>query len=256
MRKIKISFISNIAFVALFSAAAAYSVAIFYSRKIAPSTIIAISFSVAATCLYILIYRKKDFNVALKRQNENLLDKCRYALALSPENLYASDAERILKNNAINYEIYENEIFIEGKKIIFAFDYPNTNLGEFLKNLRSNNSPLIIAGIDFDDEVKVFAEPFKEKITLVDLYGLYPYIKNDEILLSRYEPPAKHKRKIKNFFKFTSNTKTNKKFAFYGLLLLITSKFVFYPAVYILFGCLFIAYALTTVFINLYGKSK
>ncbi len=243
-----VSYISNLLFTVLFSFTAGYAVSIYYIRKPLPAAIISLSFALAVVCLYIIVTKKKNAADSIKRIDNELFEKCRYALMLTPERFYDEYAAEILKNNHIDYIKNGNEIFVNGRKLEFSFNYPFSGADDILKILRAANEPIAVIGIAFDENAHSLADGYPEKIKTFDLADIFKYIKNDENLLSHGVIPKKKKLKFVDFFKNSFNPKSAKKFGLYGLIMLLMSRFVFYPTIYIISGCLFITYALITIF--------
>ena len=250
MFKFKISEISD----GLFVLGASFWVAFICSYYFFKNNITAIVFSIPASlivfCIYTLRRRKKKGKMQIKREDEERFLKCLNALCFmakdESENLVFTTLERLGKTpTKVDFGIACGDDFF-----IVKFSYAQIGVDEVVKAYKRTpkSKNLIFIGTAFSTESIDFADGFEKRIRLIGLTEFFPLMKKADTLPDGGFIPKKKKVGFLTLLKATFKKGKAKTYALYGGFLLIMSKFVFYPLWYIIWGSVFLIYAITIKF--------
>ncbi len=248
MSKTFISYVFDGVSTAFMGFLTAYAVSFFYLKARLAAAVIGVSISVATVCVYIIIARKKRSKILIKKSDENGLVSCRRTLCLKETSAALSLIVSALKKTE-NQIVEKNEkSYLNGKLVCCRFSVEPLSADEILQVYKSERCQLIFFGNEFTESAKHITDYIGKDITLVDMPSVYKLLKNAELLPETETKTVNRKEKIKSLFVATFQRKKAGSFALYGSVLLIMSRFVFYPLWYIISGTIFLLYAITVKF--------
>lgn len=233
MKKTLFAYISDGAFVAIFTFFSSYAVVNYYLKNIALSATVAASFTIIVVCVFCILTRKRRKKTLSANKNAELKEKLRYSLAFCPTEKYASFSEKL-------------KPFIKTESAVYRFKISPLSAEEAITACRGKNFPVQIFACSFGEEAITLAENSDGNLILTDINEFYTVFSPEDEIFSYGFVPKKKRLRASELFKATLKPRIAVRLAFYGLLLIIFSRFVFYPLLYITVGCLFILYALAT----------
>lgn len=245
--KFKISYVSDLIFVVAVSYISAYAAAIFYLRKVSVAIVSSAIIAAASVCAYLFILSVKNSKKNAAKINAEIADKLRTAIVALPKEKREYFAVKTLEKMQKQHSTENDEIFIDGYKLIFAIKYPETDEGDILNALSLNYGlKIIIFALNYTENARAFAKSARG-VKLVDLSDVYRILSADEELLDYGFTVKREKQNIiKSLFVF--DRIKARKTAFYGLVLLFISRFTIYPLWYVISGAVFLIYSIIQVF--------
>ena len=197
-----------------------------------------------------LLCKRKRGKLKIKREDEESFLKCTNALCfLSNEEckkIVFTALERLNKNPA-----YVNDGIICENNFYFAnFSYDNVTVGGLTNayKLTPKGKNLMYLAIDFTPDAKEFANGFSGRIKAIPLSEFFTVLKQTQTIPEGGILPATNKVSFLKLLKASFSKEKAKKFALYGIFLLVMSRFVFFPIWYIISGSIFLIYAITIKF--------
>lgn len=243
MKKNIFAVISDGAFVVIFSYLSVYAVTAYYLAKI-PSAVIASAASVIALSVFSILTGKKRRSAAVTAENKNFAELVKYSLAFMPKSEYDTVAKRL-------------KPLADGTNAVCDFGLKPLDDDSVAAAIAvCGGLPATVFAVSFDDSAKKLADCSDGKIRLMPLGEFISVFGKDDPILSYGFIPGKPKIKPSEIFRATLKPKVAIRFAFYGLLLLILSRFVFYHLLYIIVGCIFVLYALAAFTFGKVSRAK
>ncbi|MBR2385137.1 MAG: hypothetical protein IKA99_05990 [Clostridia bacterium] len=197
-----------------------------------------------------LIYKKKKGKLDVKREDEENFLKCVNALcfANSEDNTHRIflTLERLGKKPFLT----EDGILCGTDFFFVNFSYDKITIGNIVEAYKKTpqGKRLVYLSVDFSDEAKSFADGFNSRIALIPLSDFFALLQKTSTLPEGGMLPKTKKLGFINLIKATFSKTKAKSLAFYGSILLIMSRFVFFPIWYIITGSIFLIYAITVKF--------
>lgn len=233
MKKTLFAYISDGAFVAIFTFFSSYAVVNYYLKNIALSATVAASFTIIVVCVFCILTRKRRKKTLSAKKNAELKEKLRYSLAFCPTDEYPRISEKL-------------KPFTKVESVVCDFRISPLTADEVIAACRGKSLPVQVFACVFSEDAVTLAENSDGNLILTDIDEFYTVFSLCDEIFSYGFVPKKKKLRAAELFKATLKPRIAVRLAFYGLLLIIFSRFVFYPLLYITVGCLFILYALAT----------
>ncbi len=256
MTKTKLSDIIDCILITLFVFILLFSWIKFYTKNIILSILIGIFATFLLIFIYFFVKSKKIKKTELSKKQKQLAQNCALQLSFSTQKSTINYFEKLLNNN---YNITKHTNFLilknNNQKILFAPLFntekiKNTNLAQLYAIAKEKNcSILIISGIQADEEVKNLSLKIKNiKIEIWDCFTTYnKLIKDKNLLPDETVDTSISKLNIKQILKYAFDRKRMKNYLLFGLILIISSFFVYYKIYYLIFGTIMIIIALLTI---------
>ncbi|MBQ9734995.1 MAG: hypothetical protein IJV95_03950 [Clostridia bacterium] len=148
-------------------------------------------------------------------------------------------------------------IFIDGKNsalfIRFGFnDVDKTDVVKIFNSIKSTEKAYILSK-DFSQEILDFISRFDGRIIAVDGEKVYDFLKSQDCLPKDKLPFSTNKITKERLRLAFLDAKKAKRYFTFGLLFLLTSSFVPIKLYYVVFGCIFLIFALI---LKLFGVKK
>lgn len=249
----KLSQITDGAFVALITFAVCYSHAAYYSKMSALSAVVGLAAAAIAACVFLLVSEKKNSSALIKKKDEKDFADCKAALQIKGFTETAAIVRKLLTRED-KKPVYENGGFstCDGKFVYAKFRFEKVSADDVARAYRAAPTGYTTEfwGITFTDEAVKLAETSGEKIKLIYLADIFPLLKKHDIVPSGGISRTKEKNKFFTLLKKTFDRKKAKTFALYGFTLLALSYFAFFPVWYIVCGSVFLLYALAATFFS------
>ncbi len=148
-------------------------------------------------------------------------------------------------------------IFIDGKNsalfIRFGFNaVDKTDVVKIFNSIKSTEKAYILAP-NFSQDILNFIARFGSRIIAVDGEKVYDFLNKTNCLPKEKLPPTSNKLTKENFRIAFLDAKKAKRYFTFGLLFLLMSYFVPIKIYYVIFGCIFLIFALV---LKLFGVKK
>ena len=223
------------------------------------NTILSVFLSIFLTFLIVFFLfffkskRNKKKNLSSKKQKE--ATNCIVQLKFSTEADVKKYFKNILKND-YSVKTIKSGLLLEkdNKKILFsiAFNQEIFNIDNLAKtfaqakNLDVNE--LIIVANNFDEKCKNLANAIKEiKISTFDAFDTYEkFIEPSGILPNKVIDTSKAKLSFRQVLNYAFSKERTKHYLLFGLILIISSFFVYFKVYYLVFGSILLVFALLT----------
>lgn len=231
MKKNSFVFISDALLVTGLAFLAAMAVSRYYLKKFTPSLIVAICAGAIAFAIFSVVNGRKNALAREKGKRAEFAEKLRYALAFTPESEYPSLTERL-------------KPLSDGKTPVCEFGLRPLSADDVVGLCKKADSDSVaVFAAEFQEDARSLAENSGGRIKLVPLPEFVSLFDETDEILSRGFVPEKRKIGLKRLFYASLKPKAARKFALYGLLLILSGRFSFYPLPYILSGCAFALYS-------------
>ena len=225
MKKYLLPCVTDGAFLGAIVFFASSTVAVYYFGKTFPSYLIAFFCAAIVLSLYTLRVKRKVSFLDLKAADE--------------KNMRGATQAMLLANDKTLLTVFTDYFTKIGKRpmvqngcLVFEC-YKKTPQG---KNL-------LLIGNEFSEKALSFASGFGGRIRAIPLSTVLPAVREYGCLPETDFPRLPEKKPFRAFFRNSFERKKGKKYALYGVLLLLLSNFVFYPVWYIASGCALVVYA-------------
>ena len=250
MFKFKISEFSDAIFVFISSFLLSFIFCYYFFKDNAVPIIISVPVGIIFICLFLLYAKKKKGKMQVKREDEERFIKCLNALCLKSK----SECDDLIFN--VLQKLEKSPIKVEngvvfGDEFYYAdFCYDSVTPSKIIKAYKQTpkSKNLVFLSITFSNESVTFIRDFGKRIRLIPLTEFFPVLKQTESIPDGGFIPKKQKLGIKQLIIATFDRKRAKTFTIYGIVLIIMSKFVFFPLWYIISGSIFLIYALAVKF--------
>ena len=224
---------SDGAFVAIFSFFAFYAVINYYLKNLALAATTAVCLSVITLCVFCIVTEKRRKKTLSAQKNADFKKALEYALAFCPTEKYQSVSEKL-------------KPFQKCENAVCAFGISPLTAAEAVAACRGKPLPTQIFACRLGEDAITLAENSDGNIILTDIDEFYSAFNYGDEIFSYGFVPKKKRLRLTDLLKATLKPRVAVRFAFYGLLMLAFSRFVFYPLLYIIIGCVFIVYAVAT----------
>ncbi len=253
MGKQKLSFIFDTLLIVFLTFIVIYAISSFYLSAVS-STVISLSVSLAVLFFYDRRSRTKIDEIKTKKENDKNYEDILYTLRINSDNKNYEIIKSVLKNeNKSPYFSNGKLCTADGYSVFCKFGYEPTTADEllqYLKNLNSNEK-VIIFSYAFSKTALNLRSEFNDKILLIDYDKLFPFLKktNFEFLEKPFvKKPLKEK--LFSLFSQSFSKKNLIKTTLYGVLLMVISRFVFFPTFYVITGSILLIYSVCILFFS------
>lgn len=197
--------------------------------------------------------KNKNQNAKEKKERNKMCAQFNFATKCEVNDFF----ERIINKKGYKTERKKSGIFIKSKSlaVFIFFGFVDVNKSQIVKVFNSITSAdtAYVLSENFTQDIREFAKRFDGRIILKDANEIYQYLKeNDSLPPQKYEFTDKKPKAIE-LFKNLLDKKKAKRFFALGFLFIIFSYFVPIKTYYLVFGCLFLLFAL---FLTIFGKAK
>ncbi len=253
---IKLSFVIDLIFCticSLFLLLILFSSFIPYPLNIIWSGLVCIFLSI----IYFNLFRKKQKEIFLKKEDENKLEDMLCFFDFSPDEKTMDFFEKLFISLGYKTEKKGNVLYFKDKAIavLIKLGFNNVDKADvvrFYNNLRKNDLGYVVSET-FSADIKDFILRFNGRLISADAISLYHFLKEKNALPQNiYNFNNKEKKKLKLFSNLL-NKKKAKNFFFFGLIFLFTSAFLPIKTYYVIFGFVFLSFSL---FLRLFGKNQ
>ena len=224
---------------------ASSTVAVYYFGKTFPSYLIAFFCAAIVLSLYTLRVKRKVSFLNLKAADEKNMRGATQAMLLADDKtiltVFTDYFTKIGKRPMVqNSCLVFGENFVAWK-IVYDPLTVNDVIECYKKTPQGKN--LLLIGNEFSEKALTFASGFGGRIRAIPLSTVLPAVREYGCLPETDFPRLPEKKPFRAFFRNSFERKKGKKYALYGVLLLLLSNFVFYPVWYIASGCALVVYA-------------
>ena len=245
MKKYLLPYVTDGVFLGAIVFFASSTVAVYYFGKKSPSYLISFFCAVTVLALYALRVQKKVSALNLKLTDEKNMRGATQAMLLADDKTVMTVFTDYFTGIG-KQPREENGYLVSGENFIswkIVYDPLTVNdVIEFYKKTPQGKNLLLI-GNEFSEKALSFASGFGGRIRPIPLAGILPAIREYGCLPETDLPRLPGKKPFRAFFRNSFDRKKGKKYALYGVLLLLLSNFVFYPVWYIASGCALVVYA-------------
>lgn len=196
---------------------------------------------------------KARLSRAEKRQLEIMVSQLNLYSATEQNDLF----ERALKKQGFTVQRKKGLLFIkeENCALYLRFGFDGVSKTDIVKafNAVKSDQLIYIFAEKFSPEVQSFANRFDGRILTVCADGAYKFLSENDCLPKEKFSFAQKKPNFLSAVKNLFNKKHAKKFALFGTVFLFTSYFTPIKLYYIIFGALFLSFA---ILCRLFGKNS
>lgn len=254
MKKWNFRQFSDAVFISLSVFAAAYAITAVYAKKRLPSLIAALACAAIALSVYALRANKKNSLAAVKKEDEETFRKYLSALTFGEKEKTDEFLFNLLeKENKKPVKTDFGVITADGEFFTAEFLPEKRSANDVLASYRHTpkGCRLTVLSSEYTEECFTLREYIPVK--LLTFSEIFPLVKKHGITIDGGYLPKKKKFSLKNTLISSFDRKKAGKFAFYGFMLLVLSRFAFFPLWYAVSGTAFIAYAAAIV---LFAKTE
>lgn len=215
------------------------------------------SFLISAifTFVYARIKVKKRKVYFANAKEEKLLNKINLKLKMSDEKTNLEFLSELFTVLGYSHKKSVNKLIYKDYSVFILFKFEPILRDEICSVYKKTNvkTKTVIFCSDLSEESKNFVSNLNKKIIILNDKYLFTLMKKVKFYPDVSTIPDKQKTKLKNVLTAFLLKKNYKRFIAYGLTLLFTSLFVFYPFVYVLIGSTLCVLGLIGKF---YGKTE
>lgn len=207
--------------------------------------------------------RNKRKNFSSKKQKE--ATDCAVQLKFSDELEVKKYFKKILKND-YSVKTIKSGLLLEKEniKILFVMNFGQEifnidNLAKtFAQAKNLNVNEIIIVANAFDEKCKSLANAIKEiKISIFDAFDTYEkFIEPSKIFPNKVIDTSKAKLSFKQVINYAFSKERTKHYLLFGLILIISSFFVYFKVYYLVFGSILLVFALLTRILPKFKKEQ
>lgn len=215
------------------------------------------SFIISAifTFVYARIKVKKRKVYFANAKEEKLLNKINLKLKMSDEKTNLEFLSELFTVLGYSHKKSVNKLIYKDYSVFILFKFEPLLRDEICSIYKKTNvkTKTVIFCSDLSEESKILVSNLNKKIIVLNDKFLFTLMKKVKFYPDVSNIPDKPKTKLKNVLTAFLQKKNYKRYIAYGLTLLFTSLFVFYPLIYVLIGSALCVLGLIGKF---YGKTE
>ena len=247
MKKYLFSYVVDGVFFLAVTFFAASTAFVFYTRGRAGGYVAAAFLTAAVGAIYVFTAKRKIASLRLRQKNEKNYLCARQTLLLSDEKTILTVFTDYLSKKGKTIQ-KENGFLVSGENFVcWKLSYDGLTVGDVVSfyKLTPKGKRLVLIGDEFTEKATDFAKGFSGRIRLLPLVSLFPELREYGCLPETDFPALPERKKnLRAVLRHSFDKKKGKKYALYGIFLLLFSYFVFYPLWYVVSGCAMIVYAI------------
>ncbi len=257
MKNFKISILLDSVFIFISSFFLIYAIIRYNGVSFVPSLIFSVLLSLLLSFIFLVFTLFKKQNSLIKESEKSRMQNTLLELCFMNNDKILNLFLTFYKNNNIEVEKEKNYLILKkySTQVFFNFTLEKTtttDIIKFYKNTRSGYKTIVIAN-EFSTESLDLEKDIPSRIKLYNFLDAYLSLKESNLLPKLTIPKSVTVINKKDILKGIFAKTNGKKALMLGVVILLSSRFSFYPIYYIIFGFLMI---ILSISLRFWGKQK